>query len=232
MPDNTYRLADAEDHLDWAYSYEESGELKRALADCEAAIEIGQPFLADAHNLRGIILEEMHRKEEALKAYHKALQIDPSLSEAADNLVALETEMGIRHDLATIGTFSQSAEAHVLKTKLESEGIPAFVGDEHTVTMNWLYSNAIGGVRLQVRESDVEKALEILGLKGEELSLEVDELDDEDEEPHCPNCNSSLINYQKYAKRGLFASWLLLGFPLPFLKKKWICEDCDYEWKM
>ena len=42
------------------------------------------------------------------------------------------------------------------------EGITAFVADEHLVTMNWLYSNAVGGVRLRVLAEDVEPALPLL----------------------------------------------------------------------
>ncbi|MGJ3255801.1 MAG: DUF2007 domain-containing protein [Alcanivorax sp.] len=47
--------------------------------------------------------------------------------------------------MITVARFSMPDEAHIAKSRLESEGIPAFVADEHTVGMNWLYSNAMGG---------------------------------------------------------------------------------------
>tara|TARA_R100001143_G_scaffold755_1_gene2242 strand:- start:4968 stop:5165 length:198 start_codon:yes stop_codon:yes gene_type:complete len=48
--------------------------------------------------------------------------------------------------LKTVATFSFPHEAHIARAKLESEGIPALVADEHTINMQWLYSNALGGV--------------------------------------------------------------------------------------
>ncbi|MFQ5926415.1 MAG: DUF2007 domain-containing protein [Terriglobia bacterium] len=64
--------------------------------------------------------------------------------------------------LVTIATFSQPIEAHLAKTKLESEEIQCFVADEHTTRMFRFFSPFIGGIKLQVRESDVERAMEIL----------------------------------------------------------------------
>lgn len=50
----------------------------------------------------------------------------------------------------------------MVRVRLEDEGIVCLVPDEFTVIMNPLYSNAVGGVRLQVRESDIERAKEVL----------------------------------------------------------------------
>jgi tetratricopeptide (TPR) repeat protein len=217
--------AAADEHLRRAYVYEEQEEYEKALAESEAAIALGQSFLADAHNLRAIVLEALGRTAEAMTAYKFALRINPEFHDAAHNLLELEREMGISHDLVTIATFSQPLEAHVMRTKLEAEGIWSFVADEGIVTMNWLYTNVVGGVKLQVRKRDVERARDILGLDAEDTEF------DDAEELRCPNCNASDVRYEKYATRGVFASWLLLQFPLPFLKRKWKCGECGYEWK-
>ena len=37
---------------------------------------------------------------------------------------------------------------------LESAGIPCYLRDENTVRTQWLWSNLMGGIRLQVREED------------------------------------------------------------------------------
>ena len=69
-------------------------------------------------------------------------------------------------------------EAEVVKTRLESEGIECYVTD--------LSSNIISGTsyaiehRLQVWESDVEKAKEILGQKPIELNEDSDIAEGED----------------------------------------------------
>jgi tetratricopeptide (TPR) repeat protein len=230
--ENADRLADAEYYLNQAYHYEEKEEFEIALRACDEAVTVAQAFLADSYNLRGIILEEWGRSEEALEAYKKAMLIEPEFREAVDNLLALESELGVGHNLVTIATFSQATEAYVLKTKLEVEEVWSLVADEHLITWNWLYSHALGGVKLKVREGDVERALEVLGLESLGTELEEEELDIEDDASRCPSCSSFDIHYERYAKRPQFASWLLLGFPIPFLKRKWKCNDCGYEWKM
>ena len=69
-------------------------------------------------------------------------------------------------NFVTIKTFTYASEAFVLRGRLESEGIECFVQDELTAQVNPFYSNAIGGIKLQVRESDLQKAIEILKEEG------------------------------------------------------------------
>lgn len=57
-------------------------------------------------------------------------------------------------------------ELAVVKSKLESEGIECIVLDENTVQAHNFLSQAIGGVRLQVAESNFERAREILEDSG------------------------------------------------------------------
>jgi hypothetical protein len=66
----------------------------------------------------------------------------------------------------TLTTFTFPSELAVAKTKLESEGIECRVLDEHTVQVHNFLSQAIGGVRLQVDESNLEKAWVILEENG------------------------------------------------------------------
>jgi DNA-directed RNA polymerase subunit M/transcription elongation factor TFIIS len=133
-------------------------------------------------------------------------------------------------NLITIATFSQPIEAHILKTKLESEDIDCFIADENTVTMNWLYSNAIGGVKLQVKESDYKKAIAIIQKKNTNI-LPQNDLNKNSNDPHCPKCNSTNITYEKFSRRFAFISWIISGVALPFIKRKWKCNECGYEWK-
>lgn len=62
----------------------------------------------------------------------------------------------------TIATFTTPIEAQICQGRLESEGVTASIRDENIVAVNPLYSNAIGGVKIQVKQEDVELALEIL----------------------------------------------------------------------
>lgn len=64
--------------------------------------------------------------------------------------------------LVTIASFAYPIEANLAKTRLEAEGIDCVLTNEHFASMGWAWSLAIGGVGLQVRESDAERAAEIL----------------------------------------------------------------------
>ena len=64
--------------------------------------------------------------------------------------------------LITLAKFELPQESYIIKSKMESEGIYVYLKDELTVQSDNFVSNAIGGVKLQVLEKDVEKSTEIL----------------------------------------------------------------------
>ncbi len=66
----------------------------------------------------------------------------------------------------TVLTFTYPHEAYIIKGRLESEGIECFLKDELTVQVDNFYTNALGGVKLQVRESAHAQAMEILIEEG------------------------------------------------------------------
>ncbi len=84
--------AEAEKHLAEAYTYEEAGKLQEALQQCELAIEL-TPELAEAHNLQGIILEQLGHGEQAIIAYSEAIRLDPEFEEAKLNLREAQNEI-------------------------------------------------------------------------------------------------------------------------------------------
>jgi hypothetical protein len=135
--------------------------------------------------------------------------------------------------LVTIASFSHPEEAYIVSTKLESEGIRSFVADAHTVTANWLYSNAIGGVKVQVRESDAAEAARILRLAKQDIHAAISTGET------CPKCNSADIHYETFSLRPVFVSWLLSfltfgpegAFIFPFLRRKWKCRTCGHQWR-
>lgn len=126
--------------------------------------------------------------------------------------------------MVTIGSYSTPYEANMVKSQLESAGIPVFIADEFTIGMNWLYSNALGGVKVQVPES--------LALEAQEfLATEVKTSTTNDlATATCPQCGSK--NTEDFLdKRGSFLTWILLGFPLLLPSNKMKCSDCDYRWR-
>jgi hypothetical protein len=53
-------------------------------------------------------------------------------------------------------------EALVAKSILDSAGMESFLGDRNIIRMDWFLSNALGGVKLRVREEDLEAAKALL----------------------------------------------------------------------
>ena len=65
--------------------------------------------------------------------------------------------------LVALRRFRDLPGALVAKGLLDSAGIKCFLSDENTVRMDWLWSNALGGVRLWVREDDLSESSALLG---------------------------------------------------------------------
>lgn len=65
-----------------------------------------------------------------------------------------------------IASFWSIEEARLAKFRLEEDGIDVFMDGEKMVATNWIDANAVGGVKLLVHGSNVERALEILDSIG------------------------------------------------------------------
>lgn len=65
-------------------------------------------------------------------------------------------------DLVTIRTFWSLGEAEIAAAVLRREGIEPFLSGAAIASMYWIWTNAIGGIRLQVADDDVERAGRLL----------------------------------------------------------------------
>src|SRR5688572_11327171 len=114
----------------------------------------------------------------------------------------------------TVASFSQPIEAHLLRTKLESEGIECQLKDEHIVRMDWFYSNAVGGVKVQVREEDVARVRALLdSLPPTTVSSAP--------QP-CPACGALAGKPDRQLWK-IALCFLFLGLPFPYLRRKRLC---------
>ena len=147
-----------------------------------------------------------------------------------------QDEIVVDSPLVIIATFSDVHSAYFAKSLIESAGIPVFLRDEHIVSINTLYSPAIGGVKLTVPSSQAEIALAIIQNEQPEPEQQTppQQVSDEPEfiesEEQCPRCKSDkIITINAYLKRGVFS--LLLGILFKLSGKKYKCQTCDYKWK-
>lgn len=64
--------------------------------------------------------------------------------------------------LVTIAHYGDTFEASIARNFLENEGITAFLEGAAIVGMAWHLTGAVGGVKLQVAESNAERAVQLL----------------------------------------------------------------------
>jgi hypothetical protein len=74
--------------------------------------------------------------------------------------------------IITFKTFYDPVLAHIVRGRLEANDIPCFVSDENTLVANPFYNQAIGGIKLNIFERDLEKCLAILA-EDTDLSDEI-----------------------------------------------------------
>jgi hypothetical protein len=84
-------------------------------------------------------------------------------------------------EFIVVGTYDTALQANAFRASLEGHGIPAFLENERAVETQWLWSNAVGGVRLLVPAADCERALAILAAARDDLQKSpIDEDEDDD----------------------------------------------------
>ena len=118
-------------------------------------------------------------------------------------------------DYIILDVFEYSTEAHVMKSKLDSEGIRTMLIDEKTVDSDPLISGAIGGVKLVVFKEDLENGIKIYN------DIRTYMKDDNGNDLICPSCKSNKILVAPLRRKNVF----FMLFPF-FEKKKHICVEC------
>jgi|JI10StandDraft_1071094.scaffolds.fasta_scaffold160232_2 hypothetical protein len=129
-----------------------------------------------------------------------------------------------------VRTFSHAMEAHMAIGLLDAEGIPARIRDEHLVTQDWLLSNAVGGVRLEVALADVEAARAVLAALDAETTQSAAQVGP----LACPACESTDIEVRSRSRLGT-AGWVVLvvltgGLALLALRPRNHCRSCGRRW--
>jgi hypothetical protein len=131
-----------------------------------------------------------------------------------------------------IATFNTPNEAYFAKMILEASGIASSLFDENLISIQPLYSIAVGGVKLAVSESQVAEAIGIIG------EYETQQM--EHEEDNCPKCSST--NTRKTFRFSLFIiPFILISFAvfgmatiglvyLISLYSKYKCQACGHGW--
>ena len=125
-------------------------------------------------------------------------------------------------NLIKIRSFDNYFLANITLTKLQSIGIECYLKDENTVTMDPILSNAIGGIKLVVKEEDAEEARQILKELDEAYLQSV----------KCPKCGRSEITMEsKPGAKNFFTAiftWLFSSYAIA-PESIYRCGHCGYE---
>ena len=147
---------------------------------------------------------------------------------------------GQQHNANTIvSTHTIAMDAHIIKGRLEAEGIPAYLTDDQYITMDWTVSVAIGGVKVHVPDQYLAAALDVLENNqsgaydlSSSSSLDLsDELAKESlEEPkiYCPECNSTQVTPFNWFWKLSLLMLFIYHTPLAFSKQYYQCEKCPH----
>ena len=130
-------------------------------------------------------------------------------------------------ELATVTVFIMPYEADIVRSLLESEEIPVFLMDYHTIYIKWFYAIALGGIKLQVHKNDVALANEII----QSALLEGQHQASESGEGACPVCGGIIAAPVVFGRRWAVLSWLIVGIPLvwPWIRLR--CSECGTTWR-
>jgi hypothetical protein len=195
--------------LAWHYADMTDGEIESLAAESSSLTEVAQRALQSELHRRGLRVE----------------LAEPAAAAAAGPQAASPSRS---RKLATVSRFRDMPEALLAKSVLESAGIECLLADANIIRTDWLWSNLVGGVKLRVREEDLEEATRILDqdLPPEPIAAPGDE---DFQPPNCPRCKSqevSLDDLRQSAAAAAGSSADRRALPEPV----WTCHSCGHQW--
>jgi hypothetical protein len=133
--------------------------------------------------------------------------------------------------LVTIKSYRDGVDAELARARLEGAGISSVIADKYLASIQWLYSRAIGGIKVKVDETDVERALAVL---AEDRSGDLSHMPQSDYSDAstdlCPKCGSIEFHASR-VQRNAAALSLLTSLPLIAWRRHWVCDACGEVWK-
>lgn len=120
-------------------------------------------------------------------------------------------------------TYNNYIDANIIMGRLQEEGISCWLKDENTVTIDPILTNAVGGIKLMVPESQAERAFDLL----KQFRI------DQQATIKCPRCGSSnveLVTTPRKASNwlGVIIGLLVTNYALSN-EKVYHCFDCGFE---
>ena len=121
--------------------------------------------------------------------------------------------------------YTNYIDANITMGRLQEEGINCWLKDENTVTIDPILTNAVGGIKLMVPQSQAERAFELLKqFRSEQQSV-----------LKCPRCGSGNVEFVTTPRKasnwlGAIVGFLFLNYALSG-DKVYHCFDCGNEFE-
>jgi hypothetical protein len=138
------------------------------------------------------------------------------------------TEHSVTAPRILLRQFRDLPEAFLALSLLKSADIECSLEDDNVVRTDWLWSNAVGGVKLYGGAEEASIAAQILDQPPPE-NFDIEELGTY-QQPKCPQCGSLDISFNEL-DRPVAYSTLFFGIPLPWTRRGWRCHGCENRWE-
>ena len=121
--------------------------------------------------------------------------------------------------------YNNYIDANIIMGRLQEEGINCWLKDENTVTIDPILTNAVGGIKLMVAESQAERAFQLLREFRSELRAVL----------KCPRCGSANVEFVTTPRKA--SNWFGVIFGFLFTNyalsgdKVYHCFDCGFEFE-
>lgn len=122
-------------------------------------------------------------------------------------------------------TYDNYIPANMMLQRLEEEHIRAYLQDEHTVTIDPILSNAIGGIKLMVHQEQLDRALALINGFEHTYKRAI----------ACPQCGSHNVHF--VTKSSDFVNWVSAIFSWLFgnyamsVTNVYRCFECNNEFE-
>jgi DNA-directed RNA polymerase subunit RPC12/RpoP len=129
-------------------------------------------------------------------------------------------------NFVAVQVYTNYIDAHIARGQLEDNGINTWLRDEHTITIDPILTNALGGIKLMVPEKDAEAAIAILNEFATAKKTFVT----------CPQCGGNNVEFVSTPRK--LSNWIsafssfTLGDMAIAPDKVYHCFDCGKEFEL
>ncbi|MCP1728329.1 hypothetical protein J2T60_002329 [Natronospira proteinivora] len=135
--------------------------------------------------------------------------------------------------LVTIASYTEPWEAHIVRGRLEAEGVPATLAHDQHVSLDWPLATALGGVKVQVPPAFVEQALGIeADYRNGAYITALQAIHPDTKAIDCPECGSDRLRSHASWPLTLLAlmSLGIASIIFPPATGRRSCRDCYHHW--